>query len=135
MIDAGNANVGVAVVHRPIAAKGQGGDPMQHANVIEIYYVLEGRAVMVTGGKVLNPRPFVQAIVDASSVGPSIRGPSADLAGSESKPIGPGDIIFIPVGTVHYLSEVTEPVTFLVYRIDPNKVTTTHSTPSPVVVP
>ena len=126
MIDVGNANVGVAIVHRPKAAKGQAGNALRHTKVIEVYYVVEGRAVMVTGGKLLDAKPFPLAVQEADSFGPSLQGSSADPAGSETRTIGPGDIVFVPAGTTHYFSEIPLDLTYLVYRFDPTKVAKTH---------
>jgi mannose-6-phosphate isomerase-like protein (cupin superfamily) len=125
MIDERSANVGVAVVHRPKAPKGQAGNALQHSKVIEVYYVLEGRAVMVTGGKLLNATPLALAAEQADSFGPSLQG-AADPAGSQSRTIGPGDIVFVPAGMTHYFSEIPDNLTYLVYRIDPVKVAPLH---------
>ena len=134
MFDAGNANIGVAVVHRPKAGKGMAGDAMRHSAVIEIYYVLQGRATMMTGGTVLDAKPF-SSVQESTGVGPSLRGTSVDTAGSEIRTIAPGDIIFVPVGAVHYISEVMEDLTLLVYRVDPMKVAKTRPMPPAVVAP
>ena len=135
MIDGGNAHVGVAVLHRPISAKGQGGPPMLHSALIEIYYVVEGHMVMVTGGKLVNPKPVEGAGLERNSLGPSTTGSAGDPTGGQITNMGPGDIMFIPAGTVHFIWEITEPVTILDYRIDASKQNTLHAGPSPVYTP
>jgi mannose-6-phosphate isomerase-like protein (cupin superfamily) len=135
MIDGGNANVGVAVLHRPKSPKGQAGPPMLHSALIEIYYVVEGRMVMVTGGKLLNPKPVAGPNLERNSLGPSTTGSGGDPTGGQTTTMGPGDIMFVPAGTVHYIDEIMEPVTILDYRIDATKQNTLHAGPSPVFTP
>ena len=33
----------------------------------------------------------------------------------------PGDVVFIPAGVAHGFSRITEPITYIVYRVDPDQ--------------
>jgi uncharacterized cupin superfamily protein len=52
-----------------------------------------------------------------------LTGPSAmgTIEGGTSQIVGPGDIVFIPAGVAHGFSEITEAITYIVYRIDPDQ--------------
>ena len=54
--------------------------------------------------------------------GPSDRG-VIDRA-ENSQLIGEGDIVIIPAGVAHGFSEITEPITYMVVRIDPERLVT-----------
>jgi quercetin dioxygenase-like cupin family protein len=43
------------------------------------------------------------------------------IADGTSQVISPGDIVFIPAGVAHGFSEITEAITYIVYRIDPDQ--------------
>ncbi|KPJ74687.1 MAG: hypothetical protein AMS19_15065, partial [Gemmatimonas sp. SG8_23] len=55
-----------------------------------------------------------------------LTGPSSmgTIDGGERRAIGAGDVLFIPAGVAHGFSEITEPITYIVYRIDPDQVVT-----------
>ena len=119
MVDAGGYNVGVAVVHRPKEASL--GNPVEHDKVTEIYHVLEGAGTLVTGGTLVNP---MRRAGDARQV-TSINGPGetgTSVQGGETRRIKAGDVIIIPAGVVHWFSEIQEPLNYVVFRVDPEKV-------------
>jgi len=135
MIDVGNAHVGVALIHRPKAAKGQAGDAMQHSALVEIYYVVSGHMVMVTGGKLVDAKPVLADAMERNSLASSMRGNTIDPAGAETKTVGPGDIVFVPINTPHLISEILDDVTILIYRIDATNQATLHDTAVPRFIP
>ena len=55
MIDAGGHHVGVAIVHRGPSANVVAGTI--HSEVTEVYSVLDGSGTLVTGGRLIDPRP------------------------------------------------------------------------------
>lgn len=69
------------------------------------------------------------ALVDPTDLDPdgavvrTLTGPSAvgTIRDGASQPLGPGDVVFIPAGIAHGFSEITEPITYIVYRIDPDQ--------------
>lgn len=118
-VDAGACNVGVAIVHRPAASRLS--SPVEHDKVTEIYHVLEGAGTLVTGGTLVNPK---RRPADAPEVlrvnGPSVNGTA--VQGGETRRIAAGDVIIIPAGVSHWFSEVRESLTYVVIRVDPEKV-------------
>jgi mannose-6-phosphate isomerase-like protein (cupin superfamily) len=75
-----------------------------HARDIDIFYVLEGSATLVTGG-----RP-----VDAKTTAPDeVRAPSID--GGTTRAVAKGDVIIIHNGVPHWFKEVKGP--FLYYTV------------------
>jgi mannose-6-phosphate isomerase-like protein (cupin superfamily) len=119
MVDAGGYNVGIAVVHRPAASRL--GSPVEHDKVTEIYHVLEGVGTLVTGGTLVNPERRPADAPEVSRVnGPSVTGTS--VQGGETRRIAAGDVIIIPAGVPHWFSEIQESLTYVVMRVDPEKV-------------
>jgi glc operon protein GlcG len=75
-----------------------------HARDIDIFYVLDGGATLVTGGRV----------VDGKTTAPDeIRAPSID--GGTTRTVAKGDVIIIPNGVPHWFKEVRGP--FLYYTV------------------
>jgi mannose-6-phosphate isomerase-like protein (cupin superfamily) len=116
-INNGEYNVGVAVVHRQKAGPGAVQASLSHNEITEVYEVLSGSAMMVTGGTLedAKPQPSVTPVV-----GPSMTGPR--IIGGQSRKIGPGDVVIVPPNTPHGFSEVYEEMIYLVVRADPHKV-------------
>ena len=115
-IDAGGHNVGVGLVQRPpTTAPGA----IQHHNQTEVYYVVSGRGTMVTGGELTNARALdpdggtVRRLTGPSSVG--------GIEGGVSREIGPGDMVIVPAKSPHGFSEITETITYIVVRVDPEQ--------------
>jgi mannose-6-phosphate isomerase-like protein (cupin superfamily) len=101
----------VAMLHRDRAEAGA----LIHERVTETYYILHGSGTLVTGGSLGTPKP-----TDLSRVGggPSLQG---TRQGGDSRRVGPGDIIVIPAGTPHSFSELDAPISYLVFRFDPQR--------------
>lgn len=119
-VDAGGHHVGVGVVHR--AAGGTTGGAI-HNLVSEVYHVLGGSGILVTGGRLIDPQPRE----DDSSTVVQINGPGVGgngIEGGVSRRVDEGDVIVIPAGTPHRWSAVYSPVTYTVVRIDPERVVT-----------
>src|SRR5436309_2602421 len=95
-VDAGGANVGIFVVHRPEEAD-QGctieHDTLANDKTTSIYFVLEGAGTIVTGGKLVNPSPLASDDPDLPLLGSGSRG--TGIHGGESRRIAKGDIVII----------------------------------------
>ena len=75
-----------------------------HARDIDIFYVLEGSATLLTGGRV----------VDGKTTAPDeVRGPSLD--GGTPRTVAKGDVIIVPNGVPHWFKAVQGP--FLYYTV------------------
>jgi mannose-6-phosphate isomerase-like protein (cupin superfamily) len=84
-----------------------------HERVTEIYQIVEGAGTIVTGGRLVDPKPSDLTRLNA---GPSQTG---NHQGGDSRRVGPKDVIIIPAGTAHRFSALDGPITYLVYRFEP----------------
>jgi mannose-6-phosphate isomerase-like protein (cupin superfamily) len=118
VVDAGGYNVAVGVIHRPQTPPGVAA---VHFKVTEIYHVTDGAATLVTGGAMVNgkTRP-----ADAISVrledGPGASGTA--IQGGVSRRIKAGDVVVIPAGVPHWFSGIEGSITYVVVRVDPERV-------------
>jgi mannose-6-phosphate isomerase-like protein (cupin superfamily) len=114
VVDIGTYNVAVGVLHRAAKAKQTA---ISHAQVTEVYHIIDGAGTFVTGGEMLDRTPSpsdgntVKVLVGPSTGGTSIRG-------GQSRRVGPGDVIVIPPGVAHWFSAVESDMNYLVVRID-----------------
>src|SRR6202521_1504162 len=117
VVDAGGYNVAVGVIHRPQTPPGV---VAVHFKVTEIYHVTDGAATLVTGGTMVNAKPRP---ADAISVrledGPGASGTA--IQGGVSRKIKAGDVVIIPAGVPHWFSEIEGSITYIVMRVDPNR--------------
>lgn len=122
-------NVGVSVVRRSQVDGKTPPDAIVHNAITEIYQIIEGKGVLVTGGTLESPTPFPKD-------GPIVRqviGPSAFgkvILGGKRHNVGPGDIVVIPPHTAHGFVEIsTERIVYTLIRIDPQQVLELRSRP------
>ena len=110
--DVGGYKVGVYGVFRPKSSRQ---DANRHqTTVTEIYYMLEGTATLVTGGRMVDE----QSAGNSPNTGrPNFR--SARVEGGVSRKVGPGDIIIIPGNLPHWWSSLDTDIRYLIYRPDP----------------
>jgi mannose-6-phosphate isomerase-like protein (cupin superfamily) len=66
-----------------------------HEHEAEVFYVIDGSATMVTGGKLVNP----VATTPGNLSGPSIEG-------GASRQVAKGDFIAVPENTPHWFSQI-----------------------------
>jgi mannose-6-phosphate isomerase-like protein (cupin superfamily) len=121
-INNGEYNVAAGIVHRAKTAASATPNGISHSEITEMYHVISGSGVLITGGTLEDPTP---APADSPTVallnGPSTRGGA--IRNGVSQRIGPGDIIIIPPNTPHWFSEIsTDKIVYLIVRIDPKKV-------------
>jgi mannose-6-phosphate isomerase-like protein (cupin superfamily) len=75
-----------------------------HSRDTDIFYILEGTATLVTGGKAVDPK---------TTAPDEIRAPR--LEGGTSRTLAKGDIVVIPAGVTHWFKDVQGP--FLYYTV------------------
>lgn len=113
-------NVGVAVVRRSKVGGRMQPDALVHNDVAEVYQIVEGEGVLVTGGALKSAKPLTATAV-VGEIGPSSAGLS--IVGGTSRRVGPGDIVIIPPNTPHGIVDITTPrIVYTIIRIDPQKV-------------
>ena len=108
--DVGGYLVGVFGVFRP---KTDPGDAIAHeTRTSEVYYILEGGGTLVTGGKIVNPKP----VPANRSAGP--RGEK--IEGGVTRHVSKGDLIIIPGRTPHWWSSLDGDLNYMIIRPDPD---------------
>jgi quercetin dioxygenase-like cupin family protein len=77
-----------------------------HDNEADLFYVVEGRATQVLGGRV----------VDGKVVAPGqIRGATID--GGQTYQLGKGDLMWVPAGMPHWFPDIPEPLSYLLVKV------------------
>jgi hypothetical protein len=118
-LDIGKANVQVAIAHRGRIE--QAGAVAEHSLVTEIYVVLSGGGTNVTGPDLVGsvPRPATNNAVQRLN-GPGHNAES--IRNGETVELRPGDVLVIPAGTGHQFTRIDDHITYLMIRVDPDKV-------------
>jgi mannose-6-phosphate isomerase-like protein (cupin superfamily) len=114
VVDTAGDRIGIFGVFRPktapIAAI------LHQTKVTEVYYMLEGAGILVTGGalrKPFTPRP--STLGNWTDVG------SDGIDGGVSRRVAKGDVIIIPGGLPHMWASLEGDITYLIVRPDPDK--------------
>src|SRR5215469_2666847 len=127
-VDIGKVQVGIGMVTRGklVAGTVRPGAVAEHEQISEVYHVIDGSATLLTGPDLVNPvkRPADEKTVRLQN-GP---GWSSDsITNPEVHHLKPGDVIIIPAGTGHWFTEIPDHITYMMVRIDPDKVVPTKS--------
>ena len=120
-IDIGTANVQVALVHRGPLEAPRPQSVASHDLVTEVYYVLSGGGTNLTGADLIDKqrRPADNRAVQF------LNGPGNNSAGVRdgvTYEINAGDVLVIPAGTGHQFTRIDDHITYLMVRVDPDKV-------------
>ena len=119
VVDMGKYNLGVGVIHRG-PTNDKPGDPIAmiyHDYTAETYIITSGSGILTTGGTIVNKKASPNVNV---MNGPSGNGTAGDNA--YSRRVQVGDVIIIPTGVAHGWSQITDHVTYLSVRPDPDRV-------------
>jgi mannose-6-phosphate isomerase-like protein (cupin superfamily) len=82
------------------------GQPELHDKETDIFYITDGSATFITGGKLTGDK--------VTKPGQRLGG---TIAGGEAHQLTKGDIITIPAGTPHWFKEVPKSVSYLVVKV------------------
>ncbi len=121
-VEIGKAHVGIGVVHRPRLTAPPPNPVAEHDLVSEVYHVISGAGTLVTGPDLVDKRrrpadlETVRLFNGPGNNAASIRNPS-------THELKVGDVMVIPAGTGHYFSRIDDHITYLMIRMDPDKVT------------
>jgi mannose-6-phosphate isomerase-like protein (cupin superfamily) len=120
-LDIGKAQVEVALVHRGKLDAPTPRSVATHDLVSEVYYILSGSGTNRTGPNVVDPqrRPPDDRAVRLLN-GPGANG--TDLRDPAVHELKTGDVLVIPAGTGHQFTKIDDHITYLMIRIDPDKV-------------
>ena len=117
LVDAGGYNVGIGIVQRPATNRASA---IQHHALTEVYRVIAGAGMLVTGGTLIDSRELA---ADSQTVevltGPSDVGQGVD--GGTARRIATGDMVIIPAGVPHGFTKIEEDSAYLVVRVDPQQ--------------
>src|SRR5207247_3916479 len=94
----------------------------EYAFVSEVDQAIEGSATLVTGPDLVGKkrRPANLETVRLFN-GPGNN--AASVRNGVAHELKPGDVIVIPAGTGHWFTKIDDHITYLMVRIDPDKVT------------
>ncbi len=114
VVDVGGYRFGVYAAFRPKNAPAGEGH-VHRTRVAEIYYMLDGAGVLVTGGTLREP---LEQHPSAVGNWTDVSGPQID--GGVSRKLSKGDLVIIPGGTPHTWASQSSNMTYLILRPDPN---------------
>ena len=75
-----------------LSVRTKSGGAELHAHFDDVFYVTQGRATLITGGTILNPKPRANGEVAGNGI-----------ENGQSRVISKGDIVNIPAGTPHQI--------------------------------
>jgi mannose-6-phosphate isomerase-like protein (cupin superfamily) len=121
-VEIGKAHIGIGVVHRGKLAAPAPESVAEHDQVSEVYHIIEGTATLMLGPDItaMKRRPATLETVRLFN-GPGNNGSS--IRNGVSYDLKPGDVVVIPAGTGHWFTKIDDHITYLMVRIDPDKVT------------
>jgi hypothetical protein len=122
-VDVGKIQVGIGMVTRGKLVPGSGGaEPVaEHEQIGEVYYIIDGSATLLTGPDLVGAtkRANTQVTVREQN-GPGFNATS--IKNPETHELKAGDMIIIPAGTGHWFTKIDDHITYVMVRIDPDKV-------------
>jgi mannose-6-phosphate isomerase-like protein (cupin superfamily) len=120
-LDIGKAQVEVALVHRGRLDAPAPRSVASNDLVSEVYYILSGSGTNRTGPDVVEAqrRPPDDRAVRLLN-GPGANG--TDIRGAAEHELEAGDVLVIPAGTGHQFTKIDDHITYLMIRVDPDKV-------------
>lgn len=122
VVDVGKLNVGVGVLEQRARSTADGAPVrgISHSQVTEVYYILSGSGVLITGTEVEGASALdADSEVVQVAVGPS---DLATFVGGDRRNVSAGDVVVIPAGVLHGWVEIPDHVKYLSIRPDPDRV-------------
>ncbi len=113
VVDSGGYRTAVFGIFRPKNAPIT--STAHHTKATEVYYMLDGTGVLVTGGTqrpAATPRP--------STLGNWTDLGSTGIEGGVARRVSKGDVVIIPGGVPHGWRSVEGDITYLIIRADPD---------------
>ena len=120
-IDIGETNLQVAIAHRGKLDEPRSQSVAEHDLVTEVYYVLSGSGTNRTGPDLVDKQrrpPDNRAVRFLNGPGNN----AAEMRNPATHELTQGDVFVIPAGTGHQFTEIDDHITYLMIRVDPDKV-------------
>jgi mannose-6-phosphate isomerase-like protein (cupin superfamily) len=122
-VDIGKAQIGIGMVTRGKMNLGStSGDAVaEHDQISEVYYIIEGSATFLTGPALVGAkqRPSTLKTVREQN-GPGFG--ASSIKEPVTHELKAGDVVIIPAGTGHWFTKIDDHITYVMVRIDPDKV-------------
>jgi mannose-6-phosphate isomerase-like protein (cupin superfamily) len=122
-VDIGKAQIGIGMVTRGKMNLGStSGDAVaEHDQISEVYYIIEGSATFLTGPDLVGvkQRPSTLKTVREQN-GPGFG--ASSIKDPVTHALKAGDVVIIPAGTGHWFTKIDDHITYVMVRIDPDKV-------------
>jgi mannose-6-phosphate isomerase-like protein (cupin superfamily) len=120
-IDLGNTNVQIAFARRGNLDTPNPRSVAEHSLVTEVYYVLSGSGTNRLGPDLIDrqQRPNDNRAVQFLN-GPGSN--SIDIRNAQEVDLEAGDVLVIPAGTGHQFTRINGHISYLMVRVDPDKV-------------
>ena len=120
-VDAGKSGIAIGMVHRTRLDQPQPNSVAEHDHVSEVYHVISGSATLVTGPDLVDAqrRPATNENVRLLN-GPGSN--AASIRNGVTHQLNAGDAIIIPAGTGHWFTKIDDHISYIMIRIDPDKV-------------
>jgi len=121
-VDIGKARVGIGMVYRGKLDGPKPSSVAEHDLVSEVYHIVDGSGTLVVGPEItdMKRRPADEETVRLFN-GPGNNG--ATIRNGTTYELKPGDVVVIPAGTGHWFTRIDDHITYLMVRVDPDKVT------------
>jgi len=120
-IDIGKSHVGIGMVHRGRLTTPAANSVAEHDQVSEVYHIIDGAATLATGTDLVGARARP---ADSDTVR-ILNGPGSNAASIRDPVLNElkaGDVIVIPAGTGHWFTKIDDHITYLMVRLDPDKI-------------